>query len=281
MKLTRKQRKLSILGAAFALTTAWSLPAAAGTSLELLRGWNYNEDFNGDTERTILTIKTFQPWEYGTFFMYYDITGPFSPPDSTVLPNEKGGFFGSTSVAFSIKRIGEKITGSKWDWGNLLDWYVRYELEHVSKFGSLSYYGMQFDLKIPGFDFVGSSVNIRDDWSLSGVDLQIGSAWQITFPVGTVTDVVFAGFFAWGLFGEGTGVFTDGFPNEKGEYATIPVQGRPFFLSQPQLMLDVGKLARVADGKVLAGIEYQIALNRYLQKGIHENVAQLLFRWNI
>ena len=59
------------------------------------------------------------------------------------------------------------------------------------------------------------------------------------------------------------------------------MQGRPFFVSQPQLMLDVGKLATVADGKLYAGIEYQIALNRYLQKGIHENVAQLLFKWNI
>jgi hypothetical protein len=273
--------KLKILASAFVLTTAWSLPAAAGTSLELLHGWNFNEDFNGDKERTILSIKTFQPWSYGTFFMYYDITGPFAAPDATVLPNEKGGFFGGMSVTFSIKQIGEKVAGTHWDWGGLLNWSLRYELEHVSKFGALHYYGMQWDVKIPGFDFVSTTASIRDDWSLTGVDLQLGGAWQATFPIGSYTDVVFAGFFAWGLFGEGTGVFTDGFPNEKGEFAKIPVVGRPFFLSQPQLMLDVGKLATIADGKLYAGIEYQIALNRYLQKGIHENVAQLLFKWNI
>src|SRR5215213_1595889 len=116
--------KLKLLASAFVLTTAWSLPAAAGTSLELLHGWNFNKDFNGDTERTILSIKTFQPWDYGTFFMYYDITGPFTPPDANVTPNEKGGFFGGTSVTFSIKRIGQKIAGTEWDWGGLLDWSV-------------------------------------------------------------------------------------------------------------------------------------------------------------
>jgi hypothetical protein len=272
--------KLKILASAFLLSTAWALPAAAGTSLELLHGWDYNEDFNGDKERTILTIKTFQPWAYGSFFMYYDITGPFEIPDANVLPNEKGGFFGSVSLAFSVKRIGQKIAGTEWDWGALADLSLKYELEHVSKFGALHYYGLQYDLKIPHFDFVSTSTVIRDDWTLSGVDLQLGGAWQITFPVGSITDIVFAGFFSWGLFGEGEGVFTVG-PDADNKYLAIPTEGRPFFMSQPQLMLDVGKLTRTVDGTLYAGIEYQIALNRYLQKGVNENVAQLLFHWNI
>lgn len=267
---------------AFSASTAWSLSASADTSLELLHGWNYNADFNGETERTILTIKTFQPWSYGTFFMYYDITGPFNAPDANVAPNEKGGFFGSTSLTFSVKRIAQKIAGAEkdWNWGPLLDLSLRYELEHVSKFGSLSYYGLQWNLDFPLMDFFSALTSIRDDWSLSGVDLQLGAAWQMTIPVGNITDIVFAGFFAWGLFGEGKGVFTAG-PDTAGGYASIPVQGRPFFLSQPQLMADIGKLTHVADRKVYAGIEYQIALNRYLQRGINENVAQLLFKWNI
>lgn len=272
--------KLKILVSAFLISTAWAAPAAADTSLELLHGWNYNEDFNGDTERTILTIKTFQPWSYGTFFMYYDITGPFTAPDARVAPNEKGGFFGGTSLTLSSKRIGQKITGAEWDWGALADVSLRYELEHVSKFGALHYYGLQFDLKMPFFDFVTTTAVIRDDWSLSGVDLQLGGAWQLTIPVGTVTDVVFAGFFAWGLFGEGKGTFTSG-PDAAGGYAEIPAEGAPFLTAQPQLMLDVGKLARVVDGKVYAGVEFQIATNRYLQRGVSENLAQLLFKWNL
>jgi len=272
--------KLKVLVSAFLFATAWAAPAAADTSVELLHGWNYNEDFTGDKERTILTIKTFQPWSYGTFFMYYDLTGPFTAPDAKVLPNEKGGFVGGTSLTFSIKKIGQAIAREEWNWGALADLSLRYELENVSKFGALHYFGLQYDLKFPYFDFVSATSVIRDDWSLAGVDLQLGGAWQITMPLGQVTDVVFAGFFAWGLFGEGEGMFTAS-PNPDGSYAEIPAVGRPFFISQPQLMLDVGKLARIADRKLYAGIEYQLAFNRYLLPGVQENVAQLLFKWNI
>jgi hypothetical protein len=269
-----------IVASAFLLSTAWASSARADTSLELLQGWGYNEDFNGDTVRTTFTIKTFQYWPYGTFFMYYDITGPFTPPDANVLPNEKGGFFGGTSVTFSIKRIGQKIAGTEWDWGALADFSLRYEMEHVSKFGMLHYYGLQYDLAIPYFDFVSTTTSIRDDWSLSGVDLQIGMAWQNTIPLGDITDLVFAGFWQWGLFGEGEGSFTVG-PDAAGNYLPIPVEGRPFFITQPQLMVDVLKLARLVPGKIYAGIEYQFAFNRYLQYNVHEHVPQLLFKWNI
>jgi hypothetical protein len=272
--------KLTAVVSTLLIATAWSFPAAADTSLELLHGWNYNQDFNGDPERTTLTIKTFQPWPYGTFFMFYDITGPFTPPDASASPNEKGGFFGSSNVTFSIKRIGQKLAGAEWDWGPLTDVSLRYELEHVSKFGSLHYYAMQWDLRVPYFDFFSWITSIRDDWSLSGVAFQLGGFWQFTVPIFDVTNVVCAGFFAWGITGEGTGGFTVG-PDDKGAYAKIPAEGAPFFISQPQVLLDVGKLARVADNKVLAGVEFQIAMNRYLQQGVSENLAQLLFKWNL
>ncbi|MGK3989271.1 hypothetical protein WME99_39865 [Sorangium sp. So ce136] len=272
--------KLKVLISTLALTAAWSSPAAADTSLELLHGWNYNKDFNGDTERTILTIKTFQWWTYGTFFMYYDITGPFAAPDAEVTPNEKGGFFGGTSLTFSIKRIGQKIAGVEWDWGPLADLSLRYELETVSKFGSLHYYGLQYDFTIPHVDFLSVTTVARDDWSLARVDLQLGAAWQVKVPIWTITDLVFAGFFSWGVFGEGKGDFTVG-PDDTGAYTKIPGEGRWFFITQPQLMLDVGKLSTLVDGKLYAGIEYQLAWNRYLQRGVTEHVPQLLFKWNI
>ncbi|WP_394850656.1 hypothetical protein LZC95_24760 [Pendulispora brunnea] len=263
---------------AFVLCTSWASAAAADTSLEILHGWNYNNDFNGAKERTIYTVKTFQPWQYGTFFLYYDITGPFTPPDSKVLPNEKGGFFGGQSFTLSAKRIGEKISGEKWDWGALGDVSLRYEMEHVSKFGMLMYYGLQWDLKIPGFDFVAATTVIRDDWSLKGVDLQIGGAWQMTIPLGNITDFVFAGFVQWGMFGEGSGAieFCD---DGVDKCVHVQQKGAPFVTSQPQFLLDVGKLARITDRHFYAGIEYQIALNRYLQKGVNENLAQVMFKW--
>jgi hypothetical protein len=276
--------KTKILAAALSLAipvaAAWSSTASAFTSLELLHGWNYNKDFNGSKERTTLSIKTFQPWAYGSFFMYYDITGPFTAPDAHVLPNEKGGFFGGSSVNFSIKRIGEKIAGKKWKWGALDDFSFHAEVEHVSKFGSLTYFGAVFDFKVPRFDFVSATALCRQDWSLSGVDLQLGLAWQMTIPLWKITDLVFTGFFQWGVFGEGKGSFTVG-PDDKGNYTSIPVQGRPFFVAQPQLLLDMGKLVRWVDGTIYAGLEYQLATNRYLQAGVTENVPQLMVKWSI
>jgi hypothetical protein len=256
-------------------------PAAAATSVELLHGWGYNEDFNGDRERTILTIKTFQPWAYGSFFLYYDITGPFAPPDSRVLPNEKGGFFGGISANFSIKRIGQKLAGAKeWKWGAVQDVSLSVQVEHVSKLGALSYFGGVVDIAVPHFDFVSTSALIRQDWSLDGVGLQLGGAWQITFGIGKITDVVFGGFFQWGVFGEGEGVMTVG-PDASGRFKKVPVYGRPFFLSQPQLLLDVGKLTTLVASTLYAGIEYQLAWNRYLQQGVTEHVPQLMFKWAI
>lgn len=273
--------KLKPLASAFLLSIVWSFPAAADTSLELLRGWNYNRDFNGNERRTVFTIKTFQPWEYGNVFLYYDITGPFNAPDTKVAPNEKGGFFGGTGFNFSTRKIGQKIAGQQWDWGVLDDVYLHYEMEHVSKFGALHYYGLVYGLKVPFFDFVTATSYIRDDWSLKGVDLQLGGAWQLVVPLGDVTDIFFAGFVQWGLFGEGKGSFTLG-PNTEGpKYTSIPAEGRPFLTAQPQLALDIGKLARIGTRHLYAGVEYQIAINRYLQRGVDENLAQLLLKWNI
>jgi len=94
--------------------------------------------------------QTFQPWKYGTFFMYYDITGPFHAPDAAVRPNEKGGFFGSWTVTLSSKQIGQALTGQKWDWGALGDISLKYELETVSKFGMLNYTVCSGISKYPG-----------------------------------------------------------------------------------------------------------------------------------
>lgn len=286
--------KMKILTAALSLAipiaVAWSSEAAADTSLELLHGWNYGlnfgkgaaPDFNGGTERTILSLKTFQPWKFGSFFMYYDITGPFTAPNAKVLPNEKGGFFGGISVNLSIKRITEKIAGKQWNWlrGGLADLSLHVEEEHVSKFGALTYFGAQFDFKIPHVDFVSTTALIRKDWSLSGVDLQLGGAWQATIPIWKITDLVFGGFFQWGIFGQGKGTFTVG-PDDKGKYTVIAQRGAPFFMAQPQLLLDMGKLVRWVDRTIYAGIEYQVAWNRYLIVGATEHVPQLMVKWAI
>ncbi|ATB42050.1 hypothetical protein CYFUS_007526 [Cystobacter fuscus] len=230
----------------------------------------FNEDFNGGGARTTLTIKAFQQWEYGSVFLYYDITGPFTPASVfKQSANTKGGFFGGITIAVSPKSIAEKVLERKFDWGPLRDVSLKYEMEHVSKFGMLHYYGLQWDLAVPGMDFVTATTVIRDDWAFRGVDLQVGLAWQKSFSLGT-QDFLFLGFFQTGLFGEGEGVG-----------AMAGSRGNRFFLAQPELLWDFGKLVHFTPGKIYLGGEYQLAYNRYLIQGKIENVLQGMIRWNI
>lgn len=228
----------------------------------------FNKDFNGGGQRTVLSIKAFQVWEYGTMFLYYDITGPFNSTDKLDLTdNEKGGFFGGTTVTFSGKRIAQRITGMEYDWGPLADVSLKYEIEHVSKFGALHYYGLQWDLVVPHLDFVSATTVIRDDWAYDGIDLQVGAAWQKSFSLGPV-DFIFGGFFQWGLFGEG-------------EFEEFATEGNSFFLTQPQLLWDFGKAITFTPAKLYLGLEYQFSINRYLIEDKSENVLQGMIRWNI
>lgn len=234
----------------------------------------FNKDFNGGVSRTLLSIKAYQPWKYGFFFLYYDITGPFTRAGlADVTDNEKGGFFGGTTVALSPKRIAEKLRGQPYDWGPLADIYVKYEAEHVSKFGMLHYYGLAADFKIPFLDFTSATLVVRDDRAFERVDLQVGAAAQKTFKLGSQL-VVLGGFFQWGIFGEGDS------PALSDPDLGIVIKGRPFFLAQPQLLYDIGNLFRYDPGKFFVGFEYQIALNRYLIEDKTENVLQGMFKWN-
>jgi hypothetical protein len=242
----------------------------------------FNNDFNGGAARTILSIKAFQPWEYGFVFLYYDVTGPFNDPSKVLPLNEKGGFFGGTTIAISPKKIAEKLAGRALDWGVLADLSVKYEMEHVSKFGMLHYYGLQWDLKVPFLDFASATTVIRDDRSLSGIDLQIGAAWQKSFSLGS-QDFIFGGFFQWGLFGEGSGnqIIVVEMPVPGGGTLEVGAQGNAFFLSQPQLLWDFGKLIKFTPAKIYLGFEYQVTVNRYLIEDKSENTLQGMVRWNI
>ncbi len=242
----------------------------------------FNKDFNGGVARTVLSIKAFQPWEYGFVFLYYDVTGPFNNPSRKLTLNEKGGFFGGTTLAISPKKIAEKIAGRPFDWGPIADVSIKYEMEHVAKFGMLHYYGLHWDLKVPTLDFASATTVIRDDRSLSGIDLQLGAAWQKSFSL-AAQDFIFGGFFQWGLFGEGSGnqvIVIEAEPPDGG-VISVPAKGNSFFLAQPQLLWDFGKLVRFTPAKIYLGFEYQLAFNRYLIEDKTENVLQGMVRWNI
>ena len=237
----------------------------------------FNRDFNGDGSRTTLSIKAFQVWEYGTMFLYYDVTDPWnSAVTGNSVPgitgNELGGFFGGITVTISPKRVAEKIMGHELKIPFLRDIEVKYELENVSKFGSLNYYGLQWSIDQSILDFLTVTTVIRDDLSFQGVDLQLGFAWQKSFSIAN-QDFQFGGFLQWGVFGEGAHVTPIG-PFD------LP-HGNPFMVSQPQLLYDVGKLAHFTPAKIYVGVEWQFAFNRYLIPAKSEHTLQYMLKWNI
>lgn len=230
----------------------------------------YNKDFNGAGSRTLLSLKVFQPWEFGSVFLYYDITGPFtSAVANTLSNNEKGGFFGGITIAVSAMQIGQKITGKPFQWGPINDLSFKYEMEHVSKFGMLHYYGLQWGISVPFMDFLVITTVLRNDTAFEGLDLQLGGAWQKSFSI-LSQDFVFAGFLQVGVFGEGAG---RGF--------LTGTKGNRFLSTQPQLMWDFGKLVQFTPGKLYAGFEWQFNINRYLIEGKTENTLQGMFHWNL
>src|SRR5262245_25457627 len=255
-----------------AATLFWSSSASAGVWLELLHAQCFtgkesdikqndgvigevsgsidcfNKDFNGGVARTVLTIKAFQTWEYGFVFLYYDITGPFAAADTTTeQQNEKGGFFGGHTSGSSPKKIAEKFHGKPYDWGLIADVSIKYEMEHVSKFGMLNYYGLHWDLAVKFMDFLAVTTVIRDDHVYEGVDLQLGAGWQKSFSIGS-QDFLFGGFIQWGVFGEGQPRY--------GDVARFG-EGNNFITTQPQLLYDFGKLVRFTPAKIYIGFEFQ------------------------
>ncbi len=230
----------------------------------------FNKDFNGDGARSVFTIKAFQAWEYGTMFLYYDITGFFnSVTADEPSDNERGGFFGGTSVTLSLKTIADKIAGKQMSWGPLANLSLKYEMEHVSKFGGLHYYGLQWDIAAPFLDFLSITTYIRDDLLLESVDLQLGGAAQKSFSLAN-QDFIVGGFFSWGLFGEG-----------ESKSNRVGGEGNSYFLTQPQILWDTGKALSLAPGKLYLGFEYQFTINRYLIEGKSENTLSGMIRWNI
>jgi hypothetical protein len=236
----------------------------------------FNKDFNGGGQRTVLSFKVFEPWKYGTFFMFYDITGPTNGALANVTDNEKGGFFGAMSGTLSGQAVYQALTGERLGMGYLGDVSVKYELEHVGKFGALHYYGLQWDLRVPFLDFASLTTVLRDDWVFKGVDLQLGGAAQKTFDLAGQRFLA-GGFFAWGVFGEG-----------ESKNSMAGSEGRNFFLSQVQLLWNVGQLAKYFQEKpeffndrLWIGVEGQVSVNRYLIEGKSENLLQGMVRWNI
>lgn len=205
-------------------------------SLALLHGNSYRP-YSGETvSKEILTLDHYGTWKYGSNYFFYDISYPRRKDD-------RAEFFGSISPSFSFS----KITQQNWTWGPVTDVSLKLELEHVSGVTPVYYYGLSYDLKIPGFSFALISTVLRDDPNRPGVGGQLNGAWSIPVDFGRFAQFVFQGFWAAGIIPEGRDQF--------------------FLMTQPQWLYDLGPLIGADPRSAQVGVEYSFAINRYLKKG--------------
>lgn len=237
---------------AFLCLSLFLLPShAQGVSVSVLRGDNFRDDLGYRSSKTTLTIENFSMWDYGTVFFYYDITEPTGNDQGPDYYSNQ--FFGGIAPTVSLS----KLTGKDWSWGILKDVQLRAELENGSGNGYAAFrnyfYGLQYDLAVPGFDFISFNTVIRDNPEVAGVGFQIGGFWQMSWEYGPWRKFKFTGFFATSPW--------DGNNNNK-DFAPLDPKGR-FFTAQPQFLWDVGLPLTGKANQIEVGVEYAYFLKRF------------------
>lgn len=252
---------------------------AFALSISVLKGEGFRDDLGYREDKTTLTLEHFALWEMGTVFFYYDITEPttddgqnFNDSENTKYSNQ---FFGGTSVTFSLS----KITGKSFNYGIVKDVSIRAELENGSGNGNFNFqnyfYGLQYDLAIPGFDFFSLNTVLRDNPNDPGVGTQFGAFWQVTWDYGRWNRYKFTGFIAASPFdGDQTRDTSDpakaGF-SRKGQFLT----------TQPQFLYDLGYGLWGKQDRLEIGFEYAYFLERFQLKDKDEKVLQYIVKWTI
>lgn len=236
--------------------------SAHATSVSYLWGNNFRDDLGYEEEKLTMTIEHFGLWEYGTVFFYYDLTEPFSSNNG-----DSNQFFGGIAPTFSLSAM----TGKSMAKGILRDVSIRLELENGSGYGANNFrnyfYGLQYDLVVPGFDFLSFNTVIRDNPLSRGVGFQIGGYWQMSKEWGPWRRFKFTGFFATSPW--------DG--DQDPEVPIFAKRGR-FLTTQPQLLWDVGNGWFGKPNRVELGFEYAYFLNRYQLKDKDEKSLQAMIK---
>lgn len=257
----------------------WSMSVFA-TSFSVLKGDGFRDDLGYREDKTTYTIEHFGMWELGTVFFYYDITEPTTDDgnnfDDSKNKKYSNQIFGGTSVTFSLS----KITGKEVSWKFIKDVSIRAELENGSGNGNSNFqnyfYGLQYDLAVPGFDFLMFNTVLRDNPNSRGVGIQLGTAWQVSWNYGRWNKYKFTGFIATSPW-DG-----DIDPEKEGPKATYGASKRGVYLTaQPQLLYDLGYVIWNKPDRLEIGVEYAYFINRFQLKERDEKVLQYMVKWSI
>jgi nucleoside-specific outer membrane channel protein Tsx len=265
LKVTAMRNKL--LAALLGLTLGTSAYAA---SVSLLKGHNFRDDLGYRKDKTTITIENFATWELGTVFFYYDITEPttnygqtFNDSKNSAYSNQ---FFGGISTTVSFSKVFKKEIS----YGPLKDVSLRLEIENGSGNGNSNFqnyfYGLQYDIAVPGFDFVSLNTVLRDNPNDQGVGIQIGGFWQMTHEWNRWSRFKFTGFFSTSPWNGDQDSDANTFFSKNGRYLT----------AQPQLLYDLGYGLWGKQNRLEVGVEYAYYINRFQGKDKDEKCLQYM-----
>lgn len=237
--------------------------SAHAVSVSYLWGNTFRDDLGYDEKKLTMTIEHFGVWEYGNVFFYYDITEPFSHENG-----QSNQFFGGIAPTFSLSKISGKEVG----YGFIKDVSIRLELENGSGYGVNNFrnyfYGLQYDLAIPGFDFFSFNTVLRDNPRDSGVGVQFGMFWQMSWDFARWSRYKFTGFVA-----------TSPWDGDQDPKASPPFSNHGRFLTaQPQLLYDLGQGITGKPNRIEVGTEFAYFWNRYQLQGKDEACFQALLK---
>ncbi|MEI6893789.1 MAG: hypothetical protein V5789_03965 [Colwellia sp.] len=212
----------------------------SSTKIEILYGQNYVRGFNGaDTDEAIFTIANASGFTWGDSFFFAEVTGVNDSEDT-----------GGTHMEFSTRYRFWKPENT----GVIKGFYGIVQADitsnaFVEKIVPMG--GLSLDWNVPGFKFLKTHVQYRDDPTKDGTSVQFNLVWNTAFTLGG-ENFTFEGFADW-TSGEGDG-------NEVN------------LLVQPQLLWLINK-------NIGVGIEYQYWKNRLGIDGLDESVPQIMVRW--
>lgn len=235
----------------FFLTLLFILPLSAAqaedffkwntNNIQLLRGHDYEL---GEQQRSIITLEHAHGHAYGDTYTWIDLIKP-DGQDYT--------YYGELSPRLSLS----KITGRDLSVGIIKDVLISTTFEKAKDQGPQYLYGGAIDLDLPGFKFFKTNAYVHDSTELDGQTWQVTLAWNRPFEVGGVK-----------FLAEG---FAD-FQGSEGDRVSNQ-------LIVPRFLVDVGDLAGLDAGKLMAGVEYQYWHNKFGLDGVTESVPQAQVKW--
>lgn len=198
-------------------------------------------ELNDDKVQTTFTFEHVNGWKYGDNFFYVD----YNLDESEDINAE-----------FSPRLSIGKISGKDLSNGIFQDVLLSATYEKARRFDTYLY-GVGVDFNIPGFSYVQTNWYVRDNPDANGKGFQTTWVWSRPFELGQYK-MTFDGYFDYADYEEGV----------------------VNFFTQPQLLIDIGHAAGIADeGKLFTGVEYRYWNNKFGADGVTEIAPQAMVKW--